>query len=160
MAKPFLPSSFVSQNNNVKSNDVAFNETVDAPLQNIELTLNLKAKAFLPMVKSGALSHSTFVLKSENAMHSAQKNDESIFKTFLDQQGQNALANLASQISYDGKNITFASYKNQICKLMNESHCDDHKLESFLPRSATRNGESFSGTYEKCVYVITYRNGT
>ena len=34
-AKPFLPSAFVTQNNDVKFNDVAFYETVDAPLPNV-----------------------------------------------------------------------------------------------------------------------------
>ena len=48
-AKPFLPSSFVTRNNDVKFNDVAFYETVDAPLPNVELTSNLKAEKFLPM---------------------------------------------------------------------------------------------------------------
>ena len=72
-AKPFLPSAFVTRNNDVKFNDVAFYETVDAPLQNVESTSNLKAEKFLSMVKSSALSHSTLVPKSENAMHPAQK---------------------------------------------------------------------------------------
>ena len=129
-AKPFLPSAFVTQNNDVKFNDVAFYETVDAPLPNVESTSNLKAEKFLPMVKSSALSHSTLVPKSENAMHPAQKNDESIFKAYLDRQGRNEYVNLASQIGYDGKNIAFVFYENQIRKLMNESHCDDRKLEA------------------------------
>ena len=125
-AKPFLPSSFVTRNDNVKFNDLAFYETVDAPLQNVESTSNLKAEKFLPMVKSSALSHSTLVPKSENVMHPAQKNDESIFKAFLDRQGRNEYVNLASQIGYDVKNIAFVFYENQIRKLMNESHCDDY----------------------------------
>ena len=97
-AKPFLPSAFVTQNNDVKFSDVAFYETVDAPLPNVESTSNLKAEKFLPMVKSSALSHSTLVPKSENAMHPAQKNDDSIFKAYLDRQGRNEYVNLASQI--------------------------------------------------------------
>ena len=130
-AKPFLPSAFVTQNNDVKFNDVAFYETLDAPLPNVESTSNLKAEKFLPMVKSSALSHSTLVPKSKNAiMHPAQKNDDSIFKAYLDRQGRNEYVNLASQIGYDGKNIAFVFYENQIRKLMNESHCDDRKLEA------------------------------
>ena len=117
-AKPFLLSAFVTQNNDVKFNDVGFYEAVDAPLQSVESTSNLKAEKFLPMVKSSALSHSTLVPKSENAMHPAQKNDDSIFKAYLDWQGRNEYVNLASQIGYDGKNIAFVFYENQICKLM------------------------------------------
>ena len=37
---------------------------------------------------------------------------------------------LKSQIGYDGKNIAFVFHENQICKLMNESYCDDRKLEA------------------------------
>ena len=130
LAKPFLPSALVTRNNNIKLNDVAFYETEDTPLPNVESTSNLKAEKFLPMVKSSALSHSTLFPKSENAMHQAQKNDESIFKAYLDRQGRNEYVNLASQIGYDGKNIAFVFYENQIRKLMNESHCDDRKLEA------------------------------
>ena len=86
-----------------------FNETVDAPLQNVELTSNVKVEKFLPIVK---LSVCAFAPKSE-----AKENDESMIKTYLDRQCRNEYVNFASQISYDRKNIAFVFYENQILNL-------------------------------------------
>ena len=54
---------------------------------------------------------------------------ESTLKTYLDRQGRNEFINLASQISYDGKNIAFVFFENQIRKLMAESPYDERRLE-------------------------------
>ena len=51
------------------------------------------------------------------------------FETYLERQGRNEFLNLASQIAYDGTNIAFVFYENQIRKLMSESPCDERRLE-------------------------------
>ena len=49
--------------------------------------------------------------------------------TYLDRQGRNEYITLASQISYDGSNIAFVFYENQIRRLMNESPYEERRLE-------------------------------
>ena len=51
-------------------------------------------------------------------------------RTYLDRQSRSEFINLASQIGYDGQNMTFVSYENQIRKLMDESHCNERRLEA------------------------------
>ena len=51
------------------------------------------------------------------------------FEAYLERQGRNEFINLASQIAYDGTNIAFVFYENQIRKLMSESPCDERRLE-------------------------------
>ena len=46
---------------------------------------------------------------------------EEIFKSYLDRQGRNEHVNLASEIGYDGNNIAFVFYENQVRRLMSES---------------------------------------
>ena len=55
--------------------------------------------------------------------------EKSVFKEYLDRQGRNEYINLASQIGYDGHNIAFVFYENQIRKLMSESPCNECRLE-------------------------------
>ena len=55
--------------------------------------------------------------------------ETSVFKEYLDRQGRNEYINLASQIGYDGHNIAFVFYENQIRKLMSESPCNERRLE-------------------------------
>ena len=55
--------------------------------------------------------------------------EKSVFKEYLDRQGRNEYINLASQIGYDGHNIAFVFYENQILKLMSESPCNERRLE-------------------------------
>ena len=38
-----------------------------------------------------------------------------------------SFCNLVAQIGYDGRNITFVFYENQIRKLMSENTCDEWK---------------------------------
>ena len=49
--------------------------------------------------------------------------------TYLDQLGRNEYTTLASQISYDGSNIAFVFYENQIRRLMNENPYEERRLE-------------------------------
>ena len=50
-------------------------------------------------------------------------------RTYLDRQSRSEFINLASQIGYDGKNMTFVFYENQMRKLMDESPCNERRLE-------------------------------
>ena len=49
--------------------------------------------------------------------------------TYLDRQGRNEYITLASQISYDGSNIAFVFFENQIRRSMNESPYEERRLE-------------------------------
>ena len=57
------------------------------------------------------------------------ENSELALHTYLQRQGRSEYINLASQIGYDGKNIAFVFYENQIRRLMNESPYDERRLE-------------------------------
>ena len=60
---------------------------------------------------------------------SASLNNETALHESLQRQGRNEYINLASQIAYDGQNIAFIFYENQICRLINESPYDERRLE-------------------------------
>ena len=49
--------------------------------------------------------------------------------TYLDRQDRNEYITLASQIAYDGSNIAFVFYENQIRQLTQESPFEERKLE-------------------------------
>ena len=57
-------------------------------------------------------------------------NDKSIFKAYLDRQGRSEYLNLASQIGYNGNNIAFIFFENQIRKRMNKAPCDEQRLKA------------------------------
>ena len=48
---------------------------------------------------------------------------------YLERQGRNEYTNLASQIGYNGVNIAFVFFENQIRKLMAKSPHDEKRLE-------------------------------
>ena len=54
---------------------------------------------------------------------------ESAMNTYLDRQGRNEYINLASQIAYDGRNMAFVFFENQIRRLMDESPYPDRRFE-------------------------------
>ena len=54
---------------------------------------------------------------------------EATLITYLERQGRNEFIGLANQIGYDGKNIAFVFFENQIHKLMEESPYDERRLE-------------------------------
>ena len=54
---------------------------------------------------------------------------ESAMQTYLDRQGRNEYVNLASQIAYDGTNMAFVFYENQILRLMDESPYPERRFE-------------------------------
>ena len=53
---------------------------------------------------------------------------------YLRRQDRNEFINLASQIAFDGINLAFVFYENQIRRLMNESPYDERRLE--VPRAS------------------------
>ena len=56
-------------------------------------------------------------------------NNDLILRTYLDMQGRNEYITLASQIGYDGSNIAFVFYENQIRRLMSDSSFEERRLE-------------------------------
>ena len=52
-----------------------------------------------------------------------------ILQTYLDGQGRNEYVSLASQIAYDGVNLAFVFYENQIRRLMDESPYPERRFE-------------------------------
>ena len=56
-------------------------------------------------------------------------NSESVLTAYVERQGRNEFINLASQIGFDGGNIAFVFYENQVRRLMDESPHDERRLE-------------------------------
>ena len=56
----------------------------------------------------------------------------SMVHNYPERQGQNEYINLASKINYDGSNIAFVFYENQIRKLMEESLFGERRTRYFL----------------------------
>ena len=54
---------------------------------------------------------------------------EPALRAYIERQDRNEYINLASQIGYDGRNIDFVFYENQIRRLMHESPYDERRLE-------------------------------
>ena len=54
---------------------------------------------------------------------------EPALRAYIERQDRNEFINLASQIGYDGSNIDFVFYENQIRRLMHESPYDERRLE-------------------------------
>ena len=54
---------------------------------------------------------------------------EPALRAYIERQDRNEFINLASQIGYDGRNIDFVFYENQIRRLMHESPYDERRLE-------------------------------
>ena len=68
-------------------------------------------------------------MRFDQRRSSAPSNNEMALHEYLQRQGRNEYINLASQIGYDGQNIAFIFYENQIRRLMNESPYDERRLE-------------------------------
>ena len=56
-------------------------------------------------------------------------NHASVFEAYLERHERNEYINLATQIAYDGHNIAYVFYENQIRKLMSESRNVERRLE-------------------------------
>jgi len=59
----------------------------------------------------------------------AEINGLTAVHNYLERQGRNEYINLVSQIAYNGNNIAFVFYENQIRKLMAESPHEERRLE-------------------------------
>ena len=77
-------------------------------------------------VKSGS---GTLELPQRRFVNEVADGNDMILRTYLDRQGRNEYINLASKIGYDGSNIAFVFYENQIRRLMNESPFEERRLE-------------------------------
>ena len=125
-----------SPTTNVVNHLTRAQNTLKPPVQVIEPTVDEQNRYFLnPTAKEferGTVSRSkaetiantqdgpttvpakTYVAATPSACDSAMK-------TYLERQGRNEYINLASQIAYDGENMAFVFYENQIRRLMDES---------------------------------------
>ena len=75
-------------------------------------------------------------VKSESGPHESPQrphvnevDNDLILRTYLDRHGRNEYITLASQIGYDGSNIAFVFYENQIRRLMSDSPFKKRRLE-------------------------------
>ena len=59
----------------------------------------------------------------------SESNPNAALSAYLERQGRNEYINLATQVGYDGANIAFVFFENQVRHLMNESPYDERKLE-------------------------------
>ena len=95
-----------------------------------KIALNSTAKEFthssiLPTAKGNYINSA----KARDIVSHYQSNvpvtpllsESTMLQTYLDRQGRNEYVNLASQIAYDGVNLAFVFYENQIRRLMDES---------------------------------------
>ena len=64
-----------------------------------------------------------------NEQRSSSSTGEATLITYLERQGRNEFIRPANEFGYDGKNIAFVSFENQIHKLMEESPYDERRLE-------------------------------
>ena len=80
-------------------------------------------------------SNDPFLQKSPQTWRSVERptttanNSDSVLNAYLERQGRNEFINLASQIGFDGTNIAFAFYDNQVRRLVDESSYDERRLE-------------------------------
>ena len=111
-ARKSLDGNFVSSRTNRTSCGTRFEET--------------KPKVVLP-------SQTAFPVSGASLQHAKldtnSADNTKVFEAYLERQGRNEFINLAAQIGYDGNNIAYVFYENQIRKLMAESPCDERKLE-------------------------------
>ena len=66
-------------------------------------------------------------MSSQPAM--VMNHEPTIMQTYLERQGRNEYVNLASQIAYNGTNLAFVFYENQIRRLMDESPYPERRFE-------------------------------
>ena len=59
----------------------------------------------------------------------SESNPNAALSAYLKRQGRNEYINLATQVGYDGANIAFVFFDNQVRRFMNESPYDKRKLE-------------------------------
>ena len=71
-------------------------------------------------------------------------NQENVFNTYLERQSRNEYIKLAPQIGFDGTNIAFVFYENQIRELMAESPCRERRLEILRASSSGQARETIN----------------
>ena len=59
----------------------------------------------------------------------SESNPNAALSAYLERQGRNEYINLATQVGYDGANIAFVFFENQVRRLMSETPYDERKLE-------------------------------
>ena len=79
------------------------------------------------------LPKTVLIPKQRSKPSSPVKNNLSAVHEYLERQGRNEYINLASQIAYNGTNIAFVFYENQIRRLMEESPHQDRCSRYCVP---------------------------
>ena len=92
--------------------------------------LNPTAKEFthssiLPTAKGNYINSA----KTHDTVLHYQSNESTILQTYLDRHGRIEYVNLDSQIAYDGANLAFVFYENQIRRLIDESPYPERRFE-------------------------------
>ena len=59
----------------------------------------------------------------------SESNPNAALNAYLERQGRNEYINLATQVGYDGANIAYVFFENQVRRLMNESPYGERKLK-------------------------------
>ena len=111
-------SDVVNPFNQLNENREKVNQKTSNPVKNY-MASHMK-------VKSESGSHE---LPQQPHVNEVANNNDWILRTYLDRQERNEYITLASQIGYDGSNIAFVFYENQIRRLMSESPFEERKLE-------------------------------
>ena len=86
-----------------------------------------RTKSWMQNVSNSVpISKSAVCVSSEVAPH---VDPTSVVHNYLEREGRNEYINLTSQINYNGSNIAFVFYENQIRKLMEESPFEERRPE-------------------------------
>ena len=101
--------------------------------------LNPTAKEFihnnvLPTAKNShivesAKAYNTELYSQSNVPVIPLLSESALLQTYLDRQGKNEYVNLVSPIVYDGANLAFVFYENQIRRFVNESPYHEQRFE-------------------------------
>ena len=133
LSKPLIEPSNVAEKQNCKPLANVMEPTVE---KQCRYSLNPAAKEFVRdnVLPTNAVSNAfnqgcNATLFAEPHVATTPSACESAMKTYLDRQGRNEFISLASQIAYDGKNMSFVFYENQILRLMKESPFPDRRFE-------------------------------
>ena len=105
-------------------------------MEGCQRTAVARSKGLDPVLRSDSLPRSRenwnvpsrVPVDKPNPYHYASNADTVLHKN-LGRQERNGYINLASQMGYDGSNLAFVFYENQMRRLMDESRNDERRLE-------------------------------
>ena len=134
-------------------NNMGFNYHINQGMANNTLPLKQDVQ---PIHSLGA---TTQMQTPFNEQTPSSSTGEATLITYLERQGRNEFIGLANEIGYNGKNIAFVFFENQIRKLMEENPYDERRLEVLRAACVGQPREMvnlFLGSHEKLVYLATH----